>query len=224
MKLFAKVLGKSPFGSIVAHTKKANACVRLIRPLIEACIREDYEEVHRLQDTISKLEYEADTLKHTIREGLPRQYILPVEKADLSRFLHSQDRIADLAEDFAVMLLIRKTRIHPDLVQEFYEFVDQVLVVSDMLMTAAIDMEDLVEVSFRGAEAKIILQKVSGLNEAEWKADRMQRRLSQHVYDLENEIDPVTIFFYEKMMRALSSIANAAENTGEILRQMIIKA
>ena len=224
MKLFGKVLGKSPFGPIVAHTKKANECVKLIRPLMEACIRENYEEVHRLQDAISKLEHEADTLKHSIRESLPRQYILPVEKADLYRFLHSQDRIADLAEDFAVMLLIRKTRIHPDLVQEFYDFVDQILVVSDMLMSAASDMEDLVEVSFRGARAKLILQKVSGLNEAEWKADRMQRRLSRHVYELEKEIDPVTIFFYEKILHALSDIANTAENTGEILRQMIVKA
>jgi hypothetical protein len=33
----------------------------------------------------------------------------------------------------------------------------------------------------------------------------------------------VTILFYEKMLRALSAVANAAENTGEFLRTMIVK-
>ena len=33
-----------------------------------------------------------------------------------------------------------------------------------------------------------------------------------------------TIVFYEKMMRALSGIANAAENTGDWLRTMIVKS
>ena len=40
---------------------------------------------------------------------------------------------------------------------------------------------------------------------------------------MENELDPITIIFYEKMLHALSSIANAAENTGDILRAMIVK-
>ena len=73
----------------------------------------------------------------------------------------------------------------------------------------------------RGSTA---LQRIAGLGEEEWKADRMQRRLSQHVYRLEEQLDPVTILFYEKMLHALSAVANAAENTGELIRQMIVKA
>ena len=68
-----------------------------------------------------------------------------------------------------------------------------------------------------------MLNRISGLGEQEWKADRMQRRLSQHVYLLEAQLDPVTICFYEKMMGALSAIANAAENTGDRIRTMIVK-
>jgi len=51
----------------------------------------------------------------------------------------------------------------------------------------------------------------------------MQRTLCQKIYALENELDPITIIFYEKLLHALSGIANASENTGEILRQMIVK-
>jgi len=224
MKLFIKLFGKSPFGSLLLHTQKVHSCIKLVRHLAEACVRADTEEIHRLQDEVSKLEHEADLLKHEIRENLPRQYFLPVEKMDLDRFLHSQDDVADFVQDFAVILLIRNTAIHPQLVQEFYEFVDQILRVGDTLMAAAEDIGLLVEASFKGAQARLILERVRELGEGEWKADRMQRKLSQHIYQLEKQLDPITIIFYEKILHALSGIANAAENTGDILRQMILKS
>jgi len=224
MSLIKDLFGKSPFGALVQHAQKVHECVKLVQPLMEAAIGEDYEEVHRLQDQISKLEYEADQVKQEIRAHLPRRYFLPVQRADLDMFLHFQDKIADHAQDFAVILLIRRTKIHPKLAQEFRDFVSTVLAVPDTLMQAAEDMELLAETSFGGAEAKVQLERVSGLGQAEWKADRMQRTLSRHMYDLEGELDPVTIMFYEKMMRSLSGIANAAENTGDWLRLMIVKS
>jgi hypothetical protein len=223
MSLISELFGKSPFSALVAHTKKVHECVKLVRPLMEACVREDYEEIHRLQDAISKLEYEADQVKHEIREHLPRRYFLPVDREDLERFLHCQDNIADYAQDFAVILLIRNTKIHPELVEEFLAFVNQILKVSDTLLAAGEELDDLAESSFGGVEAKSVLDRISGLGEQEWMADRMQRKISQHIYHLEKQLDPVTIMFYEKMLHTLSEIANAAENTGDLLRAMIVK-
>ena len=74
---------------------------------------------------MSKLEYQADQVKHEIREHLPRRYFLPVEREDLDQFLHSQDKIADRAEDFAVIAMLRDTKIHPELKDEFFEFIGE---------------------------------------------------------------------------------------------------
>ena len=224
MSLIKELFGRSPFGLLVEHAKRVHECVKLIRPLLDALVREDYEEVHRLQDQVSRLEYEADQIKHQIRDNLPRRYFLPVEREDLDDFLHKQDRVADRAEEFAVILLIRNTKVHPDLVEEFTAFVDQVVQVSHTLMEASEELLNLAETSFGGAEAEAVLARIEGLAEEEWKADRMMRKLSQHIYKLEDQLDPITISFYEKMLRALSSLANAAENTGEVLRTMIVKA
>ncbi len=223
MKLMSKVFGESPFENVLKHTKKVHDCVRMVRPLMEACIRENHEEIHSLQDAVCKIEHEADIIKHTIREHLPRQYMLPLDKTDLYRFLKCQDDIADLVEDFAVLLFIRKTAIHPSLSEEFLAFVDQIIRVNELMMDAAEDLENLVRASFRGSHADFILERVSGLDKAEWDADRMQRKLSQHIYQLEQELSPVTIGFYEKMLHTLSGVADASENVGEVLRQMILK-
>ena len=223
MSLIGEVFGASPFGPLLEHTKKVYECVKVVRPLMEAMIKEEYEEVHRLQDTVSKLEYEADLIKHEIREHLPRRYFLPVSREDLNSFLHSQDAIADAVEDFAVILIIRKTPIHPSLSDDCLAFVDQIVAVSSVLASAAKEMLNLAETSFGGAEARMVLDQISGLGEEEWKADRMQRKLSMRIYELEGEIDPITILFYDKMLQALSAVANAAENTGDMLRTMIVK-
>ncbi len=223
MSLIKELFGESPFSSLVKHARKVHECVELICPLMDAIIDEDYERIHQLQDRVSQLEYEADQVKNAIREHLPRRYFMPVEREDLDNFLHHIDSVADGVEDFAVVLFIRKTRIHPDLCEEFKEFAGQVLKLSSMLTAAAEDLENLVETSFGGAEAKSVLEKIASLGEEEWRCDRFQRRISIHIYDLEDELDPITIAFYEKMLRTLGEVANAAENTGEFLRTMIVK-
>lgn len=223
MRLIQELFGKSPFGPLVAHTKKVHECTTFIRPLVDAVIAEDYEEIHRLQDRVTAIEYEADQIKHAIREQLPGRFFLPVEKPDLESYLHCQDSIADAVQDFSVVLFIRDTKVHPDLADDFRGFADHVMGVSDALMAAAEQLEMLAETSFGGAEAKAVLEIVNSLGEAEWKADRMQRKISRHIYQLESELDPVTILFYEKILGTLSRVANSAENTGDLLRAMIVK-
>jgi len=223
MRLIEQLFGASPFHPLVEHAKKVHECVKLIRPLLEAVVQQDYEQVHRLQDEVSKLEYEADQIKHKIRELLPRKFFLPVQRDDLDRYLHCQDNIADGVEDFAVILVIRRTKIHEQLVPLFYEFADQVIRVSSTLITCSEELIPLAESSFSGAEAEKILDRIKEVGEEEWKADRIQRRLSIRMYEMEDQLSPIDISFYEKMLRALSDVANSAENTGDMLRAMIVK-
>ena len=223
MNIIQDLFGKSPFGPLVEHTKKVHECVEMLKPLMEALVNEDFDEIRRIQDKISRLEYEADTIKHDVRKHLPRRYFMPVDRVDLEGFISSQDNIADKAEDFAVILTLRKTRLHPDIMDKFFDLLDQIFQVTGTLLGAAVELKNLAEASFSGAEAKHVLDILQGLNEEEWKADRLARSLSKDVYNLEKQLDPITIIFYEKMILTLGSIANEAENAGDMLRVMILK-
>ena len=223
MNIIQDLFGKSPFGPLVEHTKKVHECVEMLKPLMEALVNEDYEEIHRIQDKISRLEYEADNIKHEVRQYLPRRYFMPVERVELERFISCQDKIADKVEDFAVILTLRRTKLHPGVMDKFFDFIEQIFQVTGTLLGAAVELKNLAEVSFSGAEARHVLDILHGLNEEEWKADRMARSLSKDVYALEKQLDPITIIFYEKMILTLSAIANEAENAGDMLRIMIVK-
>jgi len=223
MNIIGELFGKSPFGSLLQHTKKVYECVKLVKPLMQAVLEEDYKQVRELQDRVSKLEYEADVVKHEIRSNLPRRFFLPVNRDELDNFLKCEDKIADGVEDFAVVLMIRETKIHPDLKEGFLDYVNQIVKVSELLMNAAEEMVNLAETSFSGAEAESVLDSIRGLGEEEWKADRMEREIARTIYSLEAQLDPITIIFYEKILVTLGRIANEAENTGDLLRQMIVK-
>jgi predicted phosphate transport protein (TIGR00153 family) len=222
MSFIQELFGKSPFGPLVEHTKKVTECVEIIRPLMEALVNEDYVEIRRLQDQVSKLEYEADMIKHEVREHLPRRYFLPVDRVELEKFIGCQDKIADKAEDFAVILTLRQTKLHPDVMDKFFDFIEQVFLVTKTLLSAAEELKNLAEVSFSGSEAQNVLKMLDGLNEEEWKADRIARSLSKDIFALEDQLDPITLLFYEKMLLVLSEIANKAENAGDMLRTMIV--
>ncbi|MBU0681223.1 MAG: TIGR00153 family protein [Proteobacteria bacterium] len=223
MTIIGDLLGNSPIGHLVDHARKVHECVELVKPMIEALIAEDWEWLNELHDRVSKTEYEADQIKHDIRDNLPRRYFLPVNREELDGFLQCQEKMADYAEDFSVIATIRKTRLHEDLHELFMAFVTQVFQVSGTLLTAAVEFKNLAEVSFSGAEARMVLGLINRLGEEEWKADKLGRKLSMAIYELENKVSPFDIIFCEKMLLKLSDIANEAENAGDFLRAMLRK-
>ena len=120
-KFITELFGKSPFGPIVEHGKKVHECVELLWPLMEALVAENYDKIHTLHSRMSRLEYEADLIKHEIRGFITQRSFLPVDRSDLINYLEHQEKIADHAEDFAVILTLRKTVINPDLQEYFFE-------------------------------------------------------------------------------------------------------
>jgi hypothetical protein len=111
----AGIFGKSPFEPMVQHAKKVHDCVALAPLVAKAILAGKMDELAELQHRMSKTEYEADQIKDQIRQGLPARYFLPVNREDMARFLAQMDRIADEAEDFAVVATFRRLDIPKEL-------------------------------------------------------------------------------------------------------------
>jgi len=221
MGLLDKLLGHSPYEAIVEHTRKVHECVELVRPLVEALLQEDYETLEELHHEMSRLEHEADDIKNAVRKHIARHYLLGVGRDDLNHFLAKQDDVADAAEDFAVVLILRRTRIHPELKEDFTAFAGKVIDVSDRLLEVAEGLVALAESAFAGPKAQQMLEAVEDQSQMEWEADKLQRRFARHYYEIEQELDPVTIMVYDKICHTLSDVANSAEGAGKHLRNMI---
>ncbi len=172
---------------------------------------------------MSKTEHEADQIKTTLRDNISKMYFLSVGRQELSRFLAYQDDVADAAEDFAVVLLLRKTKLPEELKADFLEFVEQVISVSEQLLNLESDLSTLAEAAFTGEEAENVLKGIEKIGEEEWKADRLERKFARHLYTIEDKIDPITIFFVDKYCKTLGHVSNNAEKSAKYLRLIIRK-
>lgn len=223
MKAIAELFGRSPFGPLVQHTQKVHEAVIEVRPLIEAFLGGRYDDVETIYERISKLEHQADTIKREIRNHLPKSLFLPVDRGDMLKYLKEQDALADTAEDIAVLLTVRRTKVPADLHADLLEFTDKVIEVSERLVEAARELETLQEASFAGKEAERVIEMLEEVNEGEYRADCMQTEVSRRMYALEDQSDPVSIYFIMKLFRLLGALANHAENTGDTLRMMLTR-
>ena len=222
MTLLDKLFKKSPFASIIEHSKKVQECIELIKPVIKAWLREDWDEVERLRYEISRKEHEADQLKINIRSSLPKSLFYPVPRGDLLRILNNQDNIADAAEDLCVVLTLRKTKLPKSLTNDFQSFVDQVIDTCRMLLKANEELDTLMEVSFTGPASETVLKTVDEIGKMEWQSDIKSRDLIKKLLNMESQLDPMTIIFVMKIVEVLSNLSNYAENCGDNLRHLIL--
>lgn len=223
MSVLKRFFAPSPFIQLHEHSKKVHECVELLRPLTDALLAEDYEKIEELHDVMSKTEHEADQIKTKLRDRISKMYFLSVGRLELGQFLSYQDDVADAAEDFAVVLLLRKTKMPKELQEDFMVFVEQVIRVSEHLMNVAEKLSTLAGAAFTGDEAKEVLKSIEAIGQEEWEADRLERRFARHFYGMEKKLDPVTISFLDKYCKTLSAVANNAEKTAKYLRLIIRK-
>lgn len=221
MSILAKLFSESPFRALSEHTQKVHDCVGLVRPIVDALLNGDYDKASELHDVMSKTEHEADVLKTTIRDMLSSAVWLSIKRDDLARYLAYQDDVADAAEDFSVVVSLRRTEIHPDLKEDLLTFVDQVIKVSEEMLDMATKLGAVAHGRMNKKDADEVLNGALRLGEEEWKADRLQRRFARHCYQLEGQVGTMDLVFYDKYCTTLSAIANKAENTGKFLHMLI---
>jgi hypothetical protein len=195
----------------------------MLQPLSEALLAQDYDKIDELQELMSKTEHEADKIKTDLRDSIRKMYFLSVGKSELSEYLAYQDDVADAAEDFAVLLTLRKTKIPEEVREDFQSLISQVINVSEHLMTLAEKISTLAEAAFAGEEAEEALKEIEKISEEEWKVDKQERKFARKFYSMEDSLDPITILFLDKYCKTLSRVANTAEKTAKYLRIIIRK-
>ena len=223
MGVLSRFFAPPVFAQLHEHSKKVHTCVELLRPLAKALVDEDYEKIEELHNLMSKTEHEADQIKTTLRDNITKMYFLSVGRSELSRFLAYQDDVADAAEDFAVVLMLRKTKVPKELKTDFLAFVERVINISEHLMNIAEKLSVLAEAAFRGREAAEMVKAIERIGEEEWQVDRLERKFARRFYSMEDKIDPLTLVFLDKYCKALGAVSNNAEKTAKYLRLIIRK-
>lgn len=220
---FASLFGRSPIGPMQKHYAKAHECAANLVPFFEAVMAEDWTKVEQVQQVMASLEDEADKLKKSVRQHLPKSLFLPVPRSDLLDLLSVQDKVANRAKDIAGLMLGREMVIPPSLQPLMRAFVQRTVDASAQALKAMNELDELLETGFGGREALLVESMVTELEQIERDTDTMQIEVRRALFKLEKDLPPVDVMFLYQIIEWIGDVADRAERVGNRLEQLLAR-
>lgn len=215
------LFGKNPFNALQKHMRIAVECADMVPGLFIAAAADDLNGVERIKNEIFAKEEEADKVKNKLRRRLPRSLFLPVNRGDLLEILDVQDSIADVAQDIAGLLYEREMGIPEHLKDDVHQYVDACVGVCHLALGIVEQFDELLEMGFRGKEGERVEALIKELNSAEDVTDDMGIALSRKLFKHEDEMKPVSVLFWYRLIEWIGDLADYAEKVGNRLRLTI---
>lgn len=215
------LFGRNPFSAIQEHMRIVVECADEVPGLFRAAADNDEEGIKKIRKRIFELEEKADKAKNKLRKRLPRSLFMPVNRGDLLEVLDLQDSIADTAQDIAGLLYERQMEIPSYLEKKLHPFVRACVDVCHDAQSIISQLDELLEMGFRGREGSRVEHMIKDLNKAEDVTDEMGVSLTRTLFKHEDEMNPVSVLFWYRLIEWIGDLADFAEKVGNRLRLMI---
>lgn len=219
----AALFGKSPFKPMQEHMRIVLSCVSEVPALFQALADGDQAKVEAQKNLIFEKENEADILKNELRGRLPKSILMPVDRRDFLDVLGMQDSIADTAQDIAGLLVERQMDIPEGMTEPLLAMVNRCVDTCQQAGKIIEELDELVEMGFRGREANQVEDMVAKLNLIEDETDEMGMQLSRTLFALEDNMKPVSVMFWYQLIQWIGDLADYAEKVGDRLRLLIAR-
>ena len=218
---FISMFMTSPFEGLLEHAEKIKECVWAFQQAIECHITDQCESFEEFRIAVDDLESQADAVKRRIRGHLPKGTLMPVDKFELFRYLHEQDKVLDAVEDALDWISFRSEPGIPDaLHKDFFLLVDAVLdPVEEMCRMVAEARKYFT--NFSEKQRQLIKDIIRTMRHQEHEADQVEDAIKAKVLNM--QIDPVTVYHMIRLAETIGSIADHAENAGDMMRAMLAR-
>jgi len=203
--------------------KAADQAAQLLCAFIKATIDDKWAKADKTYIKILAAEREADQLKGTIRQNLPKSLFLPVPRSDLLELVSIQDHVANRAKDVAGIITGRHMQFPEKMHKGMLEFVDTCAAASNQALLSIQRLDELLEVGFSGREVKLVEVMLKELNKLEGKTDKQAIALRLKLFKLESKLPPVDVMFYYEIIGLIGGVADAAESVGDRLQILIAR-
>ena len=218
---FISMFITSPFDGLLEHAEKVKECAWVFQKAIECIIMDRCEDFENFREDIWKLEEEADAIKRRIRGHLPKGTLLAVDKFELFRYLGEQDKVLDSVEDALDWLSFRSSAGIPEaLEKDFMLLVEAVMAPIEELSNMVAEARKYFS-NFSEKQRQLVKNMIRTLRVHEHEADKLEDALKEKIF---NTIDDgVSVFHLVRLAEIIGSIADHAENAGDMMRAMIAR-
>jgi len=211
----------SPFDGLQEHAEKVKECAWAFQQAIECHIADKCLTFEDIRRDVIKLESEADAIKRRIRGHIPKGTLLPVDKFQLFRYLREQDKVLDAVEDALDWISYRPDPgIPKEFEKDFFLLVDSVIEPIEELSKMVFEARKYFK-SYSEKQRNVVKHIINNLRRQEHDADNLEDIIKEKVFNM--KIDAVTVFHMIRLAETIGSVADHAENAGDMMRAMIAK-
>lgn len=217
------MFGASPVRPLQQHMSKVILCANELIPFFEAVLAEDWEQATTSQQTISKLENDADDLKHELRMHLPRGLMMAMSRRDLLEVLSMQDKVANKSKAIARLILSRKMKFPKEIGECLLELIKRSVDAAAQAQSTINELDELVETGFRGREVELVEAMVDKLDEIESETDKIELKVRGMVFEIENDLPPIEAMFIYQTIDWAGGLADLAQRVGSRFELMLAR-
>ena len=219
----ANLIVRSPLPRLREQFAAVVQCAEMVPELIEALTKDDQLSIVQLAKDTSMLEGQCDAIKNELRTRMPPRLFLPVDRRDVLKLVAQIDAVADCAEDVGVLLTLRRMELPEELAPTLRAFVNRVLDVIRASQRLVGLIDPLIGASFGGRPAQEAHAVIDDIGRLEHEADKLQDQCAKILFSLEDQLPPVGVFMWTKVLNKIGDMANHAENVGDQFRLFLAR-
>ena len=219
----ASLMRQSPFKPVQQHMRVVSRCVAKVPALFDAMIKKDQKQIDALAGKIGELESEADQIKNEFRLHMPKRVLFAVARRDLLALIQQQDIIADTAEKIGQIVTQRVMEVPESIEEHLLNLVQSTTDICSQALAMIEQLDELLAVGFGGKQSDLVSEMITDVKRSEHNIDFLIRDLNRALFSIEDQLSPVSVMFWYKLIDLIGEISNQAENMGDRLMLFIAR-
>ncbi|HAF69790.1 TPA: hypothetical protein DCL37_00265 [Candidatus Acetothermia bacterium] len=213
---FARLWRRPKDLGLVGHAQAVENAAQELGKQLRAWLRA--EAVN--SELVSEAEHAADRVKRELRAKLTSSRWLPIPRSSLLELIWHQDEIADLCQDAALLMALRRPELSIELVDGFRTVGESLARAVHEYRLVVESFEEAVTGGASPERLKDVQEGVDRINLVEHESDMVERELVRAVYGAEGLSD-FDRYHLVQLVLLLGGVVDQTENAAGDLRLLV---
>jgi len=220
---FLGMLADSPFSGLQEHMSLGNQATSELENFLKAISQSDWNTAAECREKIVKLENQADEIKNTIRNNLPKSLFMSVSRQDLLDLVFTMDGIPNAAKDISGVMIGRKMELPKEVTEDFMSCSKAAIKAANQASDAIRKVDEMQKRGFGSHDASVLNELVIELEQIEKENDELEIALRNKFFEHEKQYDPVEVMFFYDVINKIGSLADISQTVGHLLVRLVSK-
>lgn len=218
-----RLFGKSPIAPVQQHMRYAQECVQLLCELLAATADGNAERRMELLASVREHAVRARTLRHDIREHLPRGLLLALPRADLLGLVDIQQDLVNDVQRAARLPALRGLALPAVVATELDALCTALADAANNALAAIRELDELLEMAFTSREHGPVHAALGALSERLAHCEAAQERALAAIAAQEPSLPAVDAMLLYRLTESLGQLALRCGDVGEQLALLLAR-